>query len=81
MTLDDCQDRHLYRVHGRNISLAVFRADGPFFIGIRTKFGDRFLDAEYPWESGPPFGTCKVIEELPKVLPEGIPNETSLSFL
>lgn len=36
----------VYRVRGRNITLGVFDGHNGF-IGIREKFGERFLDTEY----------------------------------
>jgi len=69
--LEECVYRGVYRVHSRNLNVAVF--DGKTgFIGIREKFGSRFLDTEYHREVGAGnFGTLSPIELL-VVLPDGI---------
>lgn len=36
----------IYAVRARNLTVAVY-AGGGRFVGIRTKFGSRFLDVEY----------------------------------
>lgn len=64
--LPECQERKLYRLLARNISIGVFNPEQGF-IGIRTKFGSRFLDSENHWDA-PEFATAKPVEvigELP----------------
>jgi hypothetical protein len=57
-----CKKGYVYRIHSRNLSFGVF--DGKAgFIGIRTKFNDRYLFTEYHWDQGPPHGTVKPMEE------------------
>ena len=73
-----CQDRHLYRIRSRNLELGVYRAESGGFLGIRTKFGRRYVFEEYHWDNGPPYGTVKPVQELPEQLPAEIPNEESL---
>ncbi len=59
----DCTLRHLYRIHSRNLTFGVY--DGKKgFIGIRTKFGSRYLFTEYHWDQGPPYGTVNPKEDL-----------------
>jgi hypothetical protein len=54
--LDQCVWRRVYKIHCRNLRFGVF--DGTkSFIGIRTKFGQRYLDEEEHWDAGPPYGT------------------------
>lgn len=55
--LDDCKDRHLYIISARNFRLGVFCRDKQGFIGIREKFGNRYLFTEYHWDTGEPHGT------------------------
>jgi hypothetical protein len=58
-----CKRGFLYKIHSRNLSIGVFNGkDG--FIGIRTKFGNKFLFTEYHWDTGAPYGTTKPLEEL-----------------
>lgn len=49
----------VYRLHARNIHVGVF--DGRGFIGIREKFGEHYLDMEFPRENR---GTATAKEEL-----------------
>lgn len=66
IVLNDCQDRKLYRLFARNIKIGVFNSEQGF-IGIRTKFGSRFLDSENHWDA-PRFATARPVEvigELP----------------
>ena len=61
--LDKCIYRHLYRIHSRNLKVGVF--DGKTgFIGIRLKFGFKYLFTEYHWDQGPPYGTVQPQEDL-----------------
>lgn len=67
--LEQCETGCVYRVNARNFKLAVF--DGVSFIGIREKFGNRFLDSENHWDA-PDFATCKPIEKTEHRVPESI---------
>jgi hypothetical protein len=61
----------VYKLISRNLSFGVF--DGKTrFIGIRTKFGRRFLDIEDHWDIGPPFGIARPEEDTGIVVPEEI---------
>ena len=70
--MEACQDRQLYRLRSRNLRLGVYSAATHGFLGIREKFGARFAAEEYHWDTGPPFGTAKPLEELLEQLPEAI---------
>ena len=66
--LEDLQHRKLYRLLARNISIGVWFANEQYFVGIRTKFGSRFLAEEYHWDA-PEFATAcplEVIGEMPE---------------
>lgn len=68
--LEDCVHRKLYLLDARNLKIGVYDAGSQVFIGIRTKFGSRFLDREFHWDA-PMNATCcpmKVIGELPEEL-------------
>lgn len=41
----------VYKLECRNLSYGVF-IGGDEFIGVRTKFGKRFLDSEHHWDRG-----------------------------
>lgn len=62
--LSECKHGWLYKVYSRNLTLRVYREDRKGFIGIREKFGNKFLFVEYHWDTGPPFGTVKPLECL-----------------
>jgi len=58
--MDQCVRGRLYRFRARNFEIGVY--DGKQgFIGIRTKFGSRYLATEYHWDQGAPFGTVREV--------------------
>ena len=65
---DKCEHGFLYRIHSRNLSLGVCRKEKNHvgFIGIRTKFGDRYLFEELHWGTSEHYGTVSPIECLEK---------------
>jgi len=69
--LPDCEHGAVYKIHSRNLSIGVFNKYSNGFIGIRSKFNDRYLFTEYHWDTGEPFGTVKPLEKLSKI-PDGI---------
>ena len=78
--IQDCKDRHLYRINSRNFNLGVFDAENRDFIGIRTKIGDTFLDRE-----NHSLGCVKVLQEVEKIpdnieLTIGHRSETELNI-
>jgi hypothetical protein len=64
ISVNACLHGHLYRISSRNLALGVFRAWDRGFIGIREKFGNRFLSTEYHCDVGPPLGTVHPLEDL-----------------
>lgn len=64
LTTDECKDGYLYEIEARNFSLGVYRATTKGFIGIRYKFGNRYLFEELHWDNDPHFGTVKPLREL-----------------
>jgi len=68
--LTACQLGHVYVIRSRNLSVAVYDgANG--FIGIREKFGQRYLFTEYHHDQGAPYGTVHPLKDLGP-LPAGI---------
>lgn len=67
---EECKDRHLYRIASRNLPIGVWRSETKSFVGIRLKFGARFLDEENHWDE-PAYATAKPLELL-EPLPDGI---------
>lgn len=64
--LEDCQHGKLYRLHARNIKIGVWCAETQSFIGIRTKFGSRFLADEHHWDA-PEFATASPLEIIGEI--------------
>lgn len=71
ISIEECKHRTLYRLISRNLSFGVFDMESNAFVGIREKFGSRFLDKEFHYDTGAPFGTAHPVEPL-AVLPEDI---------
>ena len=61
--LDRCKKGFLYRIRSRNLAIGVFNGETGF-IGLRTKFGCRYIFTEYHWDTGHPYGTVCPTEEL-----------------
>lgn len=72
ISAEKCEHRRLYKINSRNLSYGVYDAKKRGFIGIRTKFSDRYLFMEYHWDNGPPFGTVKPLEATEHILPDSI---------
>jgi len=64
--MNQCKTGYLYRLCSRHLALGIWIAEGKAFYGIRTKFGTRFLDYEYHWDIGEPYGTARPVEEIEK---------------
>lgn len=75
--LEKCEDRYLYRIRSRNLSFGVFNKSCNGFIGIREKFGSRFLFTEFHYDTGRPYGTVAPDEKLIK-LPDDIELKENL---
>ena len=69
----ELKHRWLYRLLARNIKIGVWDADKQEFLGIRTKFGGRYIDSENHWDAKH-FATACPMEEM-----EELPAEISLS--
>lgn len=57
--LDECKDGWLYRIQGRNCVYGIFVKRLKGFVYLREKFNRIYMDVEYHWDTGEPFGTCK----------------------
>ena len=54
--MNACIKGRVYEIRCRNLAYGVYDGNTGF-IGIRTKFGNRYLFTEYHWDTGPPYGT------------------------
>lgn len=62
IALDDLVIGNCYEIAARNLHIGVW--DGEAFHGIRTKFGDTFMDREIHWDLDNNFGTAVAVREL-----------------
>lgn len=69
--IPDLIPRRLYRIHSRNLTLGVFNPEKSGFLGIREKFGRRYVFEEHHWDQDY-YPTVKPIQDLGIDLPEGI---------
>lgn len=70
ISLLDCIPRRVYKIQSRNLSFGIYDGDSGF-IGIRTKFCNRYLFTEYHWDNEN-FATVKPIKDLGIDLPSDI---------
>lgn len=69
--IKDCIKRRVYKLDCRNLSHGVYNGDCEF-IGIRTKFGSRFLFAEVHYDASDMFGTVRRMEDTGIDVPNDI---------
>ena len=75
----ECVDHAVYRVRTRNLDpFCVYDARKRGFVGIRTKFTERFLDVEYHHEASSRHGTARPSERVDAVVPVGLPLDEYL---
>lgn len=60
--LDELEHGRVYKVRSRNLVVGVWNAPSRGFLGIREKFGNRFLFQEFHYDNGPPFGTAWAVQ-------------------
>lgn len=68
----DCVEGRVYKLRCRNLSYGVWSSNNGGFIGIREKFGSRFLDTEYHWDVSEYHGTVAEAIDTGIDVPEGI---------
>lgn len=64
ISIENCIHGCLYEVDARNFSFGVFNKDERGFIGIRHKFGTKFLDLELYWHANETYGTVIPIKYI-----------------
>jgi hypothetical protein len=78
VAIEACKNRSVYRLKSRNLPCGVWRSEVNGFIGIREKFGRRYLFTEFHWDTGAPYGTAFPLDEI-GVLPDKIELYESLN--
>ena len=58
----ECKHGGLYKLHSRNLTFGVYEEKSKGFVGIREKFGHKFLFTEFHYDNGPPYGTAVPLE-------------------
>ena len=71
LTFADLVDRRVYTLNSRNLAVGVWNAETNGFIGVREKFGDKYLFTEYLWTETS--GTARAIGDLEVDVPSEIP--------
>lgn len=69
--LTECVPRRVYKLRCRNLTFGVYTGEGGF-VGIRTKFNDRYLDTEYHWDFSERLGTVRGMEPTEYCVPDHI---------
>lgn len=69
--IDEMQERGVYEIRSRNLKVGVWSPKSQGFIGVREKFGERYLFTEYHYDTGAPHGTASPMQ-LITMLPDGI---------
>lgn len=62
--VDKLKDNHVYEVDARNFAVAVWKEPQRRFYGIRSKWGDVFIDYELHWDDDKTHGTVKPIKDI-----------------
>ena len=75
--MEECKAGRVYMLSCRNLNLGVYDGNGGF-IGIRTKFGSRYLFIEYHWDKDPHIGTVSWAEDTNFDVPNTVQLKTSL---
>lgn len=78
--MDNLITGRVYKIRSRNLSVGVWNGrDG--FIGIRSKFGDRYLFTEYHYDASETYGTVYDAEDLGIDVPKNISLRTTLGSI
>jgi hypothetical protein len=64
--LNECRHGYTYRIRSRNLTVGVFDSEKSGFVGIREKFGSRYLFTEFHRDTGAPYGTVSPNAEIEK---------------
>jgi len=70
--IPECINRGVYKIYSRNLAFGAFNGESGF-LGIREKFGQRYIFTEYHRDSSETYGTVNPIEYLGLNVPDNIP--------
>lgn len=73
ISIMECQDRSLYLLRARNMTIGMFSFNSRGFYGIRSGPKGFYIDHEHHFEMGPPFGTAKPLILLEDRCPIFVP--------
>ena len=62
--IPEMKDGMIYRVIGRNYSVAMWNEESKRFYGIREKWGDEYISGELHWDADPNYGTVRPMKEI-----------------
>ena len=77
--MEDLEDRRVYEIRSRNLSVGIWCADKRGFMGVRRKFTEEYLFVEYHFDHDPYVGTVYAAKPLDIVVPEDIPLTENLA--
>jgi hypothetical protein len=64
LPLDQMRDKFVHLIHARNSYIGIWIAEEKGLVLLRQKFDRLFLDVEYHWDKGAPFGTAQPFVQL-----------------
>ena len=64
LPMNEMKEGYLYRIRARNSSFGIWRESEKSFVIRRLKFQSIFTFEEYHYDTGPPYGTVRPLEEL-----------------
>lgn len=70
---ENLENRRVYVIRSRNLSVGVWHAEAHGFIGVRRKFDSEYLFTEYHWDHDPHVGTVRAAKPTDTLVPEEIP--------
>ena len=66
LKVEEMKDGYTYIIQARNANVGVWDEHNKCFFISRHKFGSNFLDKEYHWDTGAPYGTARPMGEIEK---------------
>lgn len=67
--IEQLEDRRIYIIRSRNLTVGAWNAGSRGFIGVREKFSHEYLFTEYEWSTSTMTGTAYAVEATEHVVP------------